>query len=88
VEGRVPVGRPRKIWDEVLRKGLESKGTDRLVAFGHVAWQAAIRWQRLTHVNIIPAFKNDDDNDFVDKCRLKINITVYVAECGIHDRSD
>lgn len=26
VEGRVPEGRPRKIWDEVLRKNLENQG--------------------------------------------------------------
>lgn len=43
VEGRVPVGRPRKTRNNVLRKHLESKWLDKKVAHNHAAWQAAIR---------------------------------------------
>ncbi len=37
LEGKVPESRPRKIWDEVLRKDLENKGIVRHVALDCVA---------------------------------------------------
>lgn len=64
VEGRMLVDRLRKTWHEVLRKDLESQGIDRQVVLNYVAWQDAMRWQKLTHVNMEPGFQNhDDDND-------------------------
>lgn len=38
VKGRVPVGKPRKTWDDVLRKDLESIGIDRQVARTDAVW--------------------------------------------------
>lgn len=43
VEGRVPVTRPRKTWDETLRKCLESKVLEIQVVHSCVARQGGIR---------------------------------------------
>lgn len=42
---------------------MESKRINRQVELGHMCLQAAIRWQRLTYVNMEAVFQNIDDDD-------------------------
>lgn len=42
-KGRMPVARPKRTKNEVLKKNLENKGLDSKVAHNHASYRATIR---------------------------------------------
>lgn len=74
VEGRFPVGGPKKTWNEVLKQDQESKGHHWKVSHNLVDWWPAIRWQKLIYINMEAAFQNDGEA-VMKRCQCRLNFT-------------
>lgn len=61
-------------------RGTQTKVLDTQVAQNHAAWQAAMKWLRLTHAIMELAFLNDnDDNDDEDNKWFPNKTSVFKA---------